>query len=118
VHALIDAILGAVARGDIGTRFPDSDEAWAGADSMGLLRMVWGEAASMGFVFGNADITIIMQKPKLIAYIGQMRANISDALGVPPERVNVKATTEEGLGFTGEGLGVASSAVVLLEEAR
>jgi 2-C-methyl-D-erythritol 2,4-cyclodiphosphate synthase len=118
VHALIDAILGAAARGDIGARFPDSDSAWRGANSLELLRIVWSETASMGYAFGNADITIIMQKPKLSPYIGQMRSNISDALGAPPERVSVKATTEEGLGFTGSGQGVAASAVVLLEEIR
>ncbi|MDR1299464.1 MAG: 2-C-methyl-D-erythritol 2,4-cyclodiphosphate synthase [Oscillospiraceae bacterium] len=116
VHALIDAILGAAAKGDIGARFPDGGDAWRGANSLELLQIAWSETAAMGYALGNADITIIMQKPKLLPYIGQMRANISDALGVPPGRVSVKATTEEGLGFTGGGQGVASSAVVLLEE--
>ena len=115
VHALMDAMLGAAALGDIGKLFPDNDDAYLGADSLELLKRVRDVIAENGYVLGNADCTVIAQRPKLAPYIDTMRKNIADALGVPTEDVSVKATTEEKLGFTGEGLGIAAHAVVLLE---
>jgi 2-C-methyl-D-erythritol 2,4-cyclodiphosphate synthase len=115
-HALADAILGAAALGDIGAHFPDTDERWRGADSMELLRAVWDMAAGLGYTLGNADVTIVLQRPRLAPYIAAMRERVADALDTRTDRVNVKATTEEGLGFTGEELGIAASAVVLLEQ--
>ena len=115
VHALMDAMLGAAALGDIGKLFPDNDDAYLGADSLELLKRVRDVIAENGYVLGNADCTVIAQRPKLALYIDTMRKNIADALGVPTEDVSVKATTEEKLGFTGEGLGIAAHAVVLLE---
>lgn len=115
VHALMDAMLGAAALGDIGKLFPDNDDAYLGADSLELLKRVRDVIAENGYVLGNADCTVIAQRPKLAPYIDTMRKNIADALGVPMEDVSVKATTEEKLGFTGEGLGIAAHAVVLLE---
>lgn len=117
LHALMDAILGAAALGDIGRHFPDSDERYAGADS----RMLLGEVARLlhasGFRLVNADCTILAQRPKLMGYIPQMRRNIAQMLGVDLSAVSVKATTEEGLGFTGDGSGIAAHAVVLIESA-
>lgn len=115
VHALMDAILGALALGDIGQMFPDTDPAYKGADSLMLLRRVMEEARRRGYRLGNADITIVAQAPKLQPHIPQMRRNIALALGAEESRVSVKATTEEHLGFTGAGLGIAAHAVVLLE---
>ena len=117
VHALMDAILGAAALGDIGHLFPDTDPAYAGADSLGLLRIVAGRMAEAGYRFSNADITILAQKPKLAPYIPLMREKLAAALDAEIGQVSVKATTEEGLGFTGSGEGIAAHAVVLLEEA-
>jgi 2-C-methyl-D-erythritol 2,4-cyclodiphosphate synthase/2-C-methyl-D-erythritol 4-phosphate cytidylyltransferase len=114
VHALIDAILGAAALGDIGGHFPDDDAKWLGADSLLMLEEVWRDTRGRGYVFGNADITVVMQRPKLAPYIADMRGNLARALGVEPGRISVKATTEEGLGATGTGLGVAAHAAVLL----
>ena len=114
LHALCDAILGAAALGDIGQHFPDSDPAWAGADSLDLLRQVGTLAAGAGWRVGNADLTVLAQRPKLAPYIPEMRRRIAGALGVDPDCVSVKATTEEGLGFTGSGEGIAAHAVVLL----
>lgn len=115
-HALMDAILGAAALGDIGRLFPDSDERYAGADSMELLREVCRRAAEAGYRFGNCDITILAQRPKLLPYEERMRARLADVMRTDVRRVSVKATTEEGLGFTGAGEGMAAYAVVLLEE--
>ena len=115
LHALMDALLGAAAMGDIGKLFPDSDEAYRGADSTLLLREVCKRVGEKGYVLSNADCTVIAQRPKLAPYIDSMRRIIADCLGVDIDRISVKATTEEKLGFTGEGLGIAAHAVVLLE---
>lgn len=116
LHALMDALLGAAALGDIGKHFPDTDERYRGADSMALLRQVRGILSDQGFTVGNVDCTVLAQRPKLSPHILQMRENIAAALEIPVDRVSVKATTEEGLGFTGEGLGIAAHAVVLIDE--
>ena len=115
-HALMDAILGAAALGDIGQMFPDTDPQYEGADSMDLLRSVCARAARAGYRFGNCDITILAQEPKLKPYILAMRARLASVMGTELDRVSVKATTEEGLGFTGSREGIAAHAVVLLEE--
>lgn len=115
-HAIMDAVLGAAALGDIGRHFPDTDPAYAGADSLMLARHVAQIVREKGYTIGNIDSTILCQRPKLAPHIEQMRLNLADAFGVEPERVSVKATTEEKLGFTGEGLGIAVHAVALLEE--
>lgn len=115
VHALMDAMLGAAALGDIGRHFPDSDSAYAGADSLELLRHVCALVADAGYAFGNADITIIAQRPKVSGYIEEMRKKLAAVIGVDAGRINVKATTEEGLGFTGSCAGISAHAVVLLE---
>ncbi|MCM1150060.1 MAG: 2-C-methyl-D-erythritol 2,4-cyclodiphosphate synthase [Butyricicoccus sp.] len=115
VHAVMDALLGAAALPDIGQQFPDSDVQYAGADSLLLLKKAGALVSAAGYEIGNIDSTVIAQRPKLAGYIPRMRENIAAALGVGPERVNVKATTEERLGFTGEGLGIAAQAVALLE---
>ena len=114
VHALMDAILGAAALGDIGRHFPDTDPAYSGADSIELLGKVMEMIPS--YRVGNADVTILAQRPKLMPFLPQMVRNLAAAMRVAPEQVNVKATTEEGLGFTGSGEGIAAHAVVLLEE--
>ena len=116
LHALTDALLGALALGDIGKLFPDTDDAYLGADSRALLREVVGRVNAAGFVVGNIDATVLAQAPKLRPFIDEMRANIAADCRVDVSRVNVKATTEEGLGFTGEGLGMAAHAVCILEE--
>ena len=116
VHALMDAILGAAALGDIGHLFPDTDPAYAGADSIVLLKEVLRRAEEAGYRFSNGDITVLAQRPKLAPYIPEMREKLAKALGTDPGCVSVKATTEEGLGFTGSGEGIAAHAVVLLEE--
>jgi len=116
LHALMDALLGAAALGDIGMHFPDTDEKWRMADSVGLLRKVYSLVCERGYSLCNADITIVLQSPRLSPYIGQMRANIADAIGVEIGRISVKATTEEKMGFTGSGMGISSTAVALLEE--
>lgn len=115
LHAVADALLGALALGDIGKHFPDNDPQYAGADSMVLLRHVVGLIQKEGYQVGNLDATILCQKPKLADYILQMRENIADCCGVPVSAVSVKATTEEKLGFTGAGQGIAVHAVALLE---
>lgn len=115
-HAVMDALLGAAALGDIGQHFPDHDPAYAGADSLVLLDQVTVLLAERGWRVGNVDATVIAQRPKLASYIPQMRANLARRMGVELEQVNVKATTEEGLGFTGGGEGIAAHAVVLLEK--
>ncbi len=117
VHALMDAMLGAAAMGDIGKLFPDSDEKYRGADSMLLLEEVGRRISEAGYILSNADCTVIAQRPKLAPYIEQMRCNIAQRLGLDASQISVKATTEEKLGFTGEGLGISAHAVVLLENA-
>lgn len=114
LHALMDALLGAAALGDIGRLFPDSDPAYEGADSRALLREVARRLAEAGFAVGNVDVTLIAQRPKAAPYVERMRRNISADLGIPVERVSVKATTEERLGFTGAGEGMAAHAVALI----
>ena len=111
LHALMDALLGAVALGDIGKHFPDTDERFKGADSMKLTEHVVGLLAERGWQINNVDVTIIAQRPKLASFIPAMRANVARVLGVEEEAVNVKATTTEKLGFTGRGEGIASEAV-------
>lgn len=115
-HALMDALLGACALGDIGKLFPDNDSAYAGADSLVLLGRVCDLLKEKGYKIGNADCTILAQRPKFAPHIPLMRQHLARTMGVELERVSVKATTEEGLGFTGEGLGIAAHAVVLVEE--
>ena len=115
VHAIMDALLGAAALGDIGKLFPDSDPAYEGADSLALLREVGKRLGAEGFEIGNLDSTVIAQAPKLAPHIQRMRANIAAALDVDVARVSVKATTEERLGFTGSGQGIAAQAVALIE---
>lgn len=114
-HAVMDALLGAAGLGDIGTHFPDSDPAYAGADSLKLLEHVAKLLGERGFSIKNVDATVLAQKPKLAPHIPRMRENLARAMGVGPEQVNVKATTEEGLGFTGSGEGMAAHAVCLIE---
>lgn len=114
-HAVMDALLGAAALGDIGKLFPDSDPAYTGADSLLLLRRVTDVLAEHGYTVGNVDATVLAQRPKLASYIPEMREKLSAAMGVDPGQVSVKATTEEGLGFTGTGEGIAAHAVALIE---
>lgn len=116
LHAVIDALLGAAALGDIGKLFPDSDPKYKDISSMLLLERAMEKIRQKGFRVGNVDVTVIAQRPKLLSYIPQMRDNLARALDLPLDRVNVKATTEEGLGFTGSGEGIACHAVSLLEE--
>ncbi len=115
LHALSDAILGAAALGDIGKHFPDSDVKYKGADSRVLLREVVRMASERGYTVGNADVTIVAQKPKLSPYIEQMCKNIAQDLNIDVNAVNVKATTTEKLGFEGRGEGISADAVVLLK---
>lgn len=115
VHAVMDALLGAAAAGDIGKLFPDSDEAFRGISSIELLRRVKVHLDSISFAVVNIDATIVAQAPKLSPYREEMRQNIADALGIDVAQVSVKATTEEHLGFTGRGEGIAAHAVVLIE---
>ena len=114
-HAVMDALLGACAMGDIGKHFPDTDPAYEGADSLALLRHCTELLAAYGWRVGNVDATVIAQAPKLAPHIPAMRANIAEAMAVPAELISVKATTEEGLGFTGSGEGIAAHAVVLIK---
>ncbi len=114
-HAVMDAVLGAAALGDIGQHFPDSDPAYAGADSLALARHVAGLLRQAGWRVGNIDATILCQRPKLAPHIPAMRRNLAEAFGLPADGVSVKATTEEHLGFTGEGLGIAAHAVALIQ---
>lgn len=115
LHAISDAILGAIGEGDIGKHFPDTDPAYKGAASTGLLRQVMLLAKDKGYCLGNLDATIVAQKPKLAPYIAQMVENIAAALGAGSEQINVKATTTEELGFAGREEGIAAYAVTLLE---
>ena len=116
LHAITDALLGAAGQGDIGRRFPDTDEKWRGADSLMLLKDVAEFLRSLGFRPVNVDATVICQRPKITPHAEKMRKNIAAALSIPPDCVNVKGKTEEGLGFTGEGLGIAARAVALIEK--
>ena len=115
IHAIMDAILGAASLGDIGKHFPDTDPAYEGISIIKLMEHVAGLLRENGFEIGNIDATVIAQRPKLAAYIPQMRQNMADALGIEVSQINVKATTEEGLGFTGAGQGIASQAICLLK---
>ena len=118
LHAVSDALLGAAGLGDIGRHFPDTDPKYKGADSLELLREVYRKISEKGFRVGNIDVTMVAQRPKLKDFIPQMQENIAAAVGVTPDRVNVKATTEEKLGFTGTGEGMSCHAVCLLEEMK
>jgi 2-C-methyl-D-erythritol 2,4-cyclodiphosphate synthase len=115
LHAISDAILGAIGEGDIGKHFPDTDPAYKGASSIKLLRRVMALADGKGYKIGNLDATIVAQRPKLAPYIQDMRTNIAKALETDPDRINVKATTTEELGFTGRGEGIAAYSVVILK---
>ena len=115
LHAITDALLGAAGEGDIGRRYPDSDPALEGADSLELLRDAAAFLRKKGYVLVNADATVICQRPKIAPYAEEMRQKIASACGVSPARVNIKGKTEEGLGFTGSGEGIAAQAAVLME---
>ena len=115
-HALMDALLGAAALGDIGKLFPDSDPAYAGADSLELLRSVTALLEKNGYGIVNVDVTVVAQRPKLAPYREEMRRRLAEAMGLERGRVSVKATTEEGLGCTGSGQGISAMAVALLDE--
>ena len=114
VHAVMDSILGALALGDIGKHFPDTDEKYKGADSIKLLEFVYNLIDEKGYAIGNIDCTIIAQSPKMAPHIQSMRENIAKALNTSVENINVKATTEEGLGFTGAKEGIAAQSICLL----
>lgn len=114
-HAFMDALLGAAGLGDIGQHFPDTDPAYAGADSLKLLEQVVKLIGQKGYRLGNADCTVIAQRPKLASYLPAMKENFARICGVSPEQINLKATTEEKLGFTGSGSGISAHAVCLLE---
>jgi 2-C-methyl-D-erythritol 2,4-cyclodiphosphate synthase len=115
IHAIMDAMLGAAALGDIGQHFPDTDPAYRGADSRLLLRRVMELIEEKGYITGNIDATIIAQAPKIGPHIPRMIANLAEDLCIDPDQINIKATTEEHLGFTGRGEGIAAQAVCLLE---
>lgn len=115
LHAIMDALLGAAAAGDIGLHFPDNDPAYEGASSLMLLRKVGGILTNKGYYINNIDATIIAQAPKMRPYIDEMRENIATVLGIPVDRVSVKATTEEHLGFTGRGEGISAQAVCSID---
>lgn len=114
IHAVMDSILGALALGDIGKHFPDTDDKYKGSDSMKLLEFVYNLINEKGYVIGNIDCTIIAQSPKMASHIQNMRENIAKALNTSVENINVKATTEEGLGFTGAKEGIAAQSICLL----
>ena len=116
IHALCDALLGAAGLGDIGRHFPDNDQSYAGIDSRVLLRRVRGLLQERGWRVGNVDLTAVAQRPRLAPYIESMQQALADDLGIEPRQVNVKATTTEGMGFTGRGEGIAAHAVALLTE--
>lgn len=115
LHAIMDALLGAAALGDIGKHFPDTDPAYKGASSMELLKQVGALIEQKLYVIGNIDATIITQRPKMAPHIEKMRENVAEALGIEKDQINIKATTEEGLGFTGSGEGISSQAIAALE---
>ena len=114
-HAVMDALLGAAGLGDIGRHFPDNDDRFLGADSLLLLKEVCRLLSVKGYRIGNVDVTVIAQRPKLMQFIPEMRRNLAGVMNVDEDAVNVKVTTEEKLGFTGEGLGIAAHAVALIE---
>ena len=116
LHAISDALLGAAAMGDIGKLFPDNDDRFLGADSRKLLEVVAQKLSEKGYKIVNIDSTVITQRPKLAPFIDKMRANIAESCGISIDDVSVKATTEEKMGFTGEGLGISAHAVVLIEK--
>jgi 2-C-methyl-D-erythritol 2,4-cyclodiphosphate synthase len=116
LHALCDALIGAAGRGDIGRHFPDDDPRYENIDSRVLLREVVADLGGRGLTVGNADVTVIAEEPRLSGHVAQMRANIAADLGIAPERVNIKATTTEKMGFVGRAEGIVAHAVVLLEE--
>ena len=116
LHAICDAILGAIGEGDIGRHFPDTDPAYKGASSIKLLQQVMRLAAEKGYRIGNVDATIVAQKPKLAPFIARMTGNIAEALETEPDRINIKATTTEELGFAGRKEGIAAYSVALLEK--
>ncbi|MED1438072.1 2-C-methyl-D-erythritol 2,4-cyclodiphosphate synthase [Aeribacillus composti] len=118
LHALTDACLGAIGEGDIGKHFPDTDPAYKDIDSAKLLQEVWNLVKEKGYILGNADCTIIAQKPKMAPYIHQMRTRIAELLEAELDQVNVKATTTEELGFTGRGEGIAAQSIVLLQKKK
>jgi 2-C-methyl-D-erythritol 2,4-cyclodiphosphate synthase len=118
LHAISDAILGAIGEGDIGKHFPDTDAAYKGADSLKLLSHVMRLAETRGYRLGNLDATIIAQQPRMAPHITAMRSNIASVLNSTTERINIKATTEEGLGFSGRREGISAHAVVLMETAE
>ncbi|MDR0838477.1 MAG: 2-C-methyl-D-erythritol 2,4-cyclodiphosphate synthase [Oscillospiraceae bacterium] len=115
LHALADALLGAAALGDIGAHFPDTDWRWRGADSRVILGETYNLVRLAGYALSNADITIVLQRPKIADYIERMRKSVADTLGCDAGQISVKATTEESMGFTGSGEGISAYAVVLLE---
>ena len=115
VHALMDALLGALALGDIGRHFPDTDEKWKSADSIDMLKTTYEIVRSHGYTIGNADITVVAESPRLAPFIEQMRAVVADALKTDIGNISVKATTEEKLGFTGSGAGISATAVVVVK---
>jgi len=117
LHAIADALFGAAALGDLGAHFPDTDDAWERTDSIELLRATHGRVSESGHAIENVDATLVLEAPKLRPHIDAMRRNVADALRLPVGTVSVKATTSEGLGFTGEGQGAAAHAVCLLSEA-
>jgi 2-C-methyl-D-erythritol 2,4-cyclodiphosphate synthase len=116
VHAIMDALLGAAALGDIGKHFPDTDSKYKDISSVSLLKQVAGLLDREGYIIENIDASIVAQKPKMLPYMEQMRGKVADALGLLKEQVNIKATTEEGLGFTGSGEGISSHAICALEK--
>lgn len=116
VHAVMDALLGAASLGDIGQHFPDSDNEYEGISSLELLKRVGALLSQRGYTANNIDATIIAQRPKMCCHIERMRENISSALGMDIDRINIKATTEEGMGFTGRGEGISSMAVASIAE--
>ncbi|WP_339198288.1 2-C-methyl-D-erythritol 2,4-cyclodiphosphate synthase [Aeribacillus sp. FSL k6-2211] len=118
LHALTDACLGAIGEGDIGKHFPDTDPAYKDIDSAKLLQEVWNLVKEKGYILGNADCTIIAQKPKMAPYIHQMRTRIAELLEAELDQVNVKATTTEELGFTGRGEGISAQSIVLLQKKK
>jgi 2-C-methyl-D-erythritol 2,4-cyclodiphosphate synthase len=116
LHALMDAMLGALALGDIGNWFPNTDQKWHNARSLELLKIVTNTVRENGYTLGNADITIITEQPHLASHIYSMRLQVATTLGVIIDKISIKATTEEKMGFTGDGTGIASTAIVLLEQ--
>ncbi|AMP21076.1 2-C-methyl-D-erythritol 2,4-cyclodiphosphate synthase [endosymbiont 'TC1' of Trimyema compressum] len=118
IHTIMDALLGALGIGDIGTHFPDTDQTYKGADSLDLLGLVFKMLVEEKYVIGNIDAIIIAEKPKMAPYIETMKEKIADVLQIENSKINIKATTEEGLGFTGKGEGIACKAICLIEKER